>query len=161
MDSYNNLAKPIPNILLQFKRTLNLFIHSLHQHIVTVPQVLLTPLQTRIQQCINSRLQQHPCGYCYIPIFCNRLGELLILQWVAGSESKPHSHLASINFTKVLSGQVLERKYHISGGQLRVISERVVQAGQWAWTFPFEIHELVALDKSAETMHIYLPGRGY
>jgi hypothetical protein len=112
-----------------------------------------------IQGYLRYRLQLHSYGYCYAPIFRHRLIELLILQWPLGSASKPHSHGAAINFTKVLSGQVLERKYHISGGQLRIASERIVEAGQWAWTLPFEIHELLTLDTSAETMHIYLPGR--
>lgn len=97
-------------------------------------------------------------GYQYIPIIRNRWFEILILNWNAGIGSKPHNHLSSANFTRVLSGRVLERKYHLSGGQLTVISERVIGQGQWTWTSPYEIHELIGLD-AAQTFHIYVPGR--
>ena len=66
---------------------------------------------------LNARQKMtHPFGYQYIQISYNRWLEVLILAWKAGIGSKPHNHQASINFTKVLSGQVLERKYHLSGG---------------------------------------------
>jgi len=170
MNSARSLSNSLSNVFFEIRplakilfsslnNLLDSFIFNLHQQLITVQQTLLAPLRRVIQHRVNSQLQQHPCGYCYVPVFCHRLGELLILQWAIGADSKPHSHLASINLTKVLSGQILERKYHISGGQLHMISERVVKAGQWAWTLPFEIHELVALDTSAETMHLYLPGR--
>lgn len=127
--------------------------------IASILQSLIHTMQTHLKIGFRPHLQLHPYGYGYAPIVCNRLIELLILQWSAGAQSKPHSHGASINFTKILSGQVLERKYHLSGGELRIISERVMQAGQWAWTLPFEIHELIALNSSSETLHIYFPGR--
>lgn len=141
------------------KGELYALIKRVRQQIATIQLSLIQVSQIMIHNYVYPHLILHPYGYGYAPIVCNRLVELLILQWAAGSESKPHSHGASINFTKVLSGQVLERKYHISGGELRMISERVIQPGQWAWTLPFEIHELAALDTSAETMHIYFPGR--
>lgn len=105
------------------------------------------------------RSHPHPCGYRYRPLLCHRLLELLILQWPSGSDSKPHSHQASINFTRVLSGRMLERKYHISAGQLTLMSERVLQTGQWTWTWPYQVHELVALETAVETLHLYFPGR--
>lgn len=157
INSSCNIAPFLFNFILltPIQLRLNSFIHSLRKHILEIKNSIHHVIQTRLR----SRLQLHYYGYCYAPIFCNRLIELLILQWPIGSESKPHSHGAAINFTKVLSGQMLERKYHVSGGQLRLISERIVGAGQWAWTLPFEIHELIALNSSAETMHLYFPGR--
>jgi len=137
----------------------NSLIHNIRQYVVRTPKFLIQSAQAALQNRCHSQLLLHPYGYCYAPLLCNRLVELLILQWSIGSESKPHSHGASINFTRVLSGLVLERKYHISGGELQLVSERVLEPGQWAWTLPFEIHELVALDTAAETLHIYFPGR--
>lgn len=115
------------------------------------------PSQNRLAKKNNPI--QHSCGYSYFAIICNRLLEILVLNWSPGIDSKPHSHQGSINLTKVISGQVLERKYHISGGQLIPISERIINQGQWIWTLPYEIHELVALDAPAQTMHFYFPGR--
>jgi len=39
------------------------------------------------------------------------------------------------------------------------LSHPLIQAGQWAWTLPFEIHELSALNSASETLHIYFPER--
>jgi hypothetical protein len=140
-------------------RIFNLLSHPLHRKMASTVRFLTHTAQMALKNHLSLQQLLHPYGYCYVPIVCNRLMELLILQWSAGAESKPHCHGASINFTKVLSGQVLERKFHISGGKLRVISERVIQAGQWAWTLPFEIHELVTINDPAETLHLYFPGR--
>jgi hypothetical protein len=160
MDSTYPVTTSIPNLSPRWTRwSFELLILSIFQRIAAILQVLSAPLWAAIQQRFHTQHLLHPFGYCYVPILSNRLIELLMLQWPVGSESKPHSHQASVNFTKVLSGQVLERKYHISGGQMHVISERIIQAGEWAWTLPFEIHELVAVDTSAETLHIYFPGR--
>lgn len=142
----------------------SLFRYSFSIPITTPVSSVVQWLRTRFsgkQRRIRKNIQLHPYGYCYVPLLCNRFLEVLILQWPAGAESKPHNHGCSINFTKISAGQVLERKYYISGGELRVVSERILQAGQWAWTLPFEIHELVALNTSAETFHLYFPGRIY
>ena len=101
----------------------------------------------------------HPFGYKYIQLIRNRWLEILILAWQTGIGSKPHNHQASINFTRVLSGQLLERKYHLTAGQLRVVYDKVLRQGQWTWTSPYEIHELVGLDDAARTLHFYFPGR--
>ncbi|NEP16951.1 MAG: hypothetical protein F6J97_08585 [Leptolyngbya sp. SIO4C1] len=112
---------------------------------------------------LNSHTKRDPIthrfGYRYIQLICNRWLEILILAWKAEIGSRPHNHSASINFTRVLSGQVLERRYHLSGGQLTVTSEKVIRQGQWTWTPPYAIHELVGLDDLAKTLHIYFPGR--
>jgi hypothetical protein len=163
MNPSSNLLRPDTNSTVQFQLSgwlFRPFSQYSRQCIEMVQKFLIHPVQSAIQNCFRPYLRLHPYGYCYVPFVCHRLMELLILQWSAGSESKPHSHGASINFTKVLSGRVLERKYHISGGKLRMVSERLVQPGQWTWTLPFEIHELVALDTCAETLHLYIPGRG-
>ncbi|MEM1278443.1 MAG: hypothetical protein AAGG53_00170 [Cyanobacteria bacterium P01_H01_bin.152] len=106
-----------------------------------------------------NRKVNHSSGYQYIQLICNRWLEILILAWKAGIGSKPHNHHFSINFTRVLSGQLLERKYCFSAGQLTVVSEKVIRQGQWTWTSPNEIHELVGLDDDAQTLHFYFPGR--
>jgi hypothetical protein len=160
MNSPYPLKTSIPNLSPRWTRwSFKPWIQAIFQSIAAVLHVLSIPLWIAIQQRFYTQHQLHPYGYCYVPILSNRWVELLMLQWPIGSESKPHSHQASINFTKVLSGQVLERKYHISGGQMHVISERIIQAGKCAWTLPFEIHELLAVDTSAETLHFYFPGR--
>ena len=105
------------------------------------------------------KMVQHRYGYQYLPILCRSWLEILLLQWSAGDQSKPHSHKASFNLTRVASGKLLERKYHISGGKLMVTSERILKTGQWAWTLPFQVHELIVLDEPAETLHFYFPGR--
>jgi len=104
-------------------------------------------------------LVQHPYyGYDYQPIAWGRWGEVLILHWPCGIGSQPHCHQHAFNLTQVLSGRLLERKYRLTGGQLQVVSERVLQAGQWSWTLPFQIHELVCLEPS-RSLHLYFPGR--
>lgn len=104
-------------------------------------------------------LIQHACGYRYCAISLNRVWEILMLHWNRGQTSEPHCHQSSFNLTRVMAGKLLERKYRISGGQLSVASERVVVAGQWSWTLPFQIHELVSLCDETRTLHLYLPGR--
>ncbi|MEO1148115.1 MAG: hypothetical protein AAFY26_21250 [Cyanobacteria bacterium J06638_22] len=106
----------------------------------------------------NQRIN-HPFGYQYIELICNCWLEILILAWKAGIGSKPHNHHFSLNITRVLSGHLLERKYRFSAGQLMVVSEKVICQGQWTWTMPDEIHELVSLDDAARTLHFYFPGR--
>lgn len=101
----------------------------------------------------------HPCGYTYCELLASRFVEVLVMGWHAGTGSQPHSHKACLNLTKVLSGQVLERKYHLTGGQLTILSERIVHQGQWAWILPYEIHELIGLDSPAQTLHFYFPKR--
>ena len=108
---------------------------------------------------IPSQKVNHPFGYQYIQLICNRWLEILILAWKAGIGSRPHNHHLSLNVTRVLSGQLLERKYCFSAGQLTVVSEKVIRQGQWTWTSPNEIHELVGLDDTARTLHFYFPGR--
>lgn len=120
----------------------------------SAPQRLNLDGNGRIYPKIN-----HPFGYQYIQLICNRWLEILILAWNAGIGSKPHNHHLSINFTRVLSGQLLERKYCFSAGQLIIVSEKVIHQGQWTWTSPHEIHELVSLDNAARTLHVYFPGR--
>ncbi|MGP1388046.1 MAG: hypothetical protein ACTS2F_31220 [Thainema sp.] len=83
----------------------------------------------------------------------------MTLHWSAYTGSKPRSHSNSINFTKVISGTLLERKYTVSGGQLLLKSERMIQAGDWAYTLPHQVHELVVFNNSAKTLHFYFPKR--
>ncbi|MGG6240483.1 hypothetical protein ACQ4N7_17805 [Nodosilinea sp. AN01ver1] len=111
------------------------------------------------QQRSQPPLIEHPFGYVYRPIWHNRFWEVLSIIWGDRQTSKPHCHQVSFNLTRVQSGCILERKYRTSGGQLVVASERVLTAGQWTWTLPFQVHELIGLGDRSQTLHFYFPGR--
>lgn len=111
------------------------------------------------QQRSHSPLIEHPLGYRYRPLWHNRWWEVLSIVWGDRQTSKPHCHQISFNLTRVQSGRILERKYRTSGGQLIVASERVLTAGQWTWTLPFQVHELIGLGDRSHTLHVYFPGR--
>ena len=137
-------------------------------YLPTVGNLLETPTLRKLYHWLNLLLRkafkasttiQHRYGYEYQPILCHGWIEVLRLRWTAGNCSEPHSHKASFNLTRVASGGLLERKYHISGGRLIVTSERILKPGQWAWTLPFQVHELVVLDQPAQTLHFYFPAR--
>ncbi|MBD3887502.1 hypothetical protein IFO70_38800 [Phormidium tenue FACHB-886] len=74
--------------------------------IASTLQSLIHLMQTHLKIDFRPHLQLHPYGYGYAHVVCNRLIELLLLQWSAGARSKPHSHGASINFTKILGSRI-------------------------------------------------------
>lgn len=111
------------------------------------------------QQRSPQSLIEHPLGYSYRPHWHSRWWEVLSIFWGDRQTSKPHCHQISFNLTRVQSGRILERKYRTSGGQLIVASERVLTAGQWTWTLPFQVHELVGLGDRSHTLHFYFPAR--
>jgi hypothetical protein len=119
------------------------------------PGTIARPRQQRMPQ----PLVEHPLGYMYRPILHHRFWEVLSIFWGDRQTSKPHCHQFSFNLTRVQSGRILERKYRTSGGQLIVASERVLTAGQWTWTLPFQVHELIGLGDRSHTLHFYFPGR--
>lgn len=102
---------------------------------------------------------RHPLGYGYIPLMHHPWGEILTIIWHCYQTSQPHCHQGSLNLTRVQTGRILERKYRLARGRLVVASERILVAGQWTWTLPFQIHELIGLEDDTQTLHFYWPGR--
>jgi hypothetical protein len=107
-----NSSYRFSSIISNYTRQLSYFawiisqlISVLNQRLALMQDTLIRAIKITICNSFNFRLQLHLYGYCYAPIVCNRLMELLILQWPIGSESKPYGHGASINLERFCRGE--------------------------------------------------------
>jgi SAM-dependent methyltransferase/predicted metal-dependent enzyme (double-stranded beta helix superfamily) len=82
--------------------------------------------------------------------------EVMLANWVPGSQCAPHDHGGSSGFVAVLRGTFHERRFTWDGPSLRVTDEADRVTGEWLGFGPEVIHDMVA-PQGGLTLHAYSP----
>ena len=91
-------------------------------------------------------------------LLANRKVESMIARWTPGYECAPHDHGGSYGAVRVLQGRALHTLWAVRGGEMVVVGQEEVHAGQVLEAAPEVVHSMVDAggEQPLTTLHLYI-----